>query len=217
MLDGRGDRRKQAEASVPPVEGSLMGRIHEGDATALSELLDRWWIPLVAYARRLTGSPDVAEDVVQETMVRVWERRDRWTPSDRLQSFLYRITRNLALNERRKHLVRSTYRERAQEAPPERRQPTPLELAERSELRTLLSEAVDALPPRQREIFVLARFHGHTYREIAEILDLSPQTVANQMSSALDGLRRRLVPHLGATGASRQDPVTPSPQGRKGR
>jgi RNA polymerase sigma-70 factor (ECF subfamily) len=77
-----------------------------------------------------------------------------------------------------------------------KRATTPLELAERAELREVLIKAVDALPPRRREVFVLARFHGRSYRDIADIMDISPQTVANQVSAAVRDLRRRLRPEM---------------------
>jgi RNA polymerase sigma-70 factor (ECF subfamily) len=77
-----------------------------------------------------------------------------------------------------------------------KRATTPLELAERAELREVLTKAVDALPPRRREVFVLARFHGRSYRDIADIMDISPQTVANQVSAAVRDLRRRLRPEM---------------------
>ena len=172
-----------------------MERIHSGDPSALELVLERYWSPLVSYADRLLSDRDAAEDVVQETMLRLWNLRTEWTPSQQLQGFLYRIARNLALNEKSKKEVRRDWVRRSDgETRP--RPPTPLELTERAELREVLDEAVEALPARRREVFILARYHGHSYRQIAEIMDISPQTVANQMSAALDELRDRLRPQL---------------------
>lgn len=176
-------------------ERSLMERVHAGDPSALDQLLEQYWTPLVAYAARLLYSRDAAEDVVQETVLRVWRGRTQWTPTERLESFLYRITRNLALNERRRSRVRERYRERAL------RDPgcgvaTPVETTERTEIREAIARALEMLPPRRREVFILARYHGHTYREIADIMEISPQTVANQMTAALEELRHHLHPHI---------------------
>lgn len=176
---------------------SLMERVHAGDPCALDEILQRYWWPLVSYATRLLSDRDAAEDVVQEAMLRLWERRREWTPTQRLQGFLYRITRNLALNEHEKKEVRRAWAESPRGEPP-RPVPTPLELTERAELRRLLDRLVDKLPPKRREVFILARYHAHAYREIAEIMDISPQTVANQMSAALDELREALRPQIDA-------------------
>jgi RNA polymerase sigma-70 factor (ECF subfamily) len=173
-----------------------MERIHVSDRSALDELLHKHWAPLVAYAERLLYNRDDAEDVVQETMLRVWRNRAHWTPTERLRSFLFRITRNLAINERRRGRVRERYRADTAHHAPEPRVETPLHLLEREELRAAVAHALEAVPPRRREVFVLAWYHGHTYREIAEIMDISPQTVANQMSAALEDLRRLLRPHI---------------------
>jgi RNA polymerase sigma-70 factor, ECF subfamily len=174
-------------------ERSLMERIHAGDPSALDTVLERYWVPLVSYAARLLQDRDAAEDVVQEAVLAVWRERTRWTPTGQLRGFLYQITRNLALNERKRMQVRRAWAQSARDAPP-KREPTPLDLTERAELRDVLDTAVDALSPKRREIFILARYHGHTYREIAEIMGIPPQTVANQMSAALDDLRSRLRP-----------------------
>lgn len=174
---------------------TLMRRIHAGDASALDELLQRYWTPLVAYAARLLSDADAAEDVVQDVMLRVWSRREEWTPSGRLQGFLYQITRNLALNERERRQVRRKWKEsEGRDSFPAN--PPGLDPAERAELRQVLDGAVEDLPPKRREVFVLARYHGHSYREIAEIMGTSAQTVANQMSAALDQLRDELRPQI---------------------
>jgi DNA-directed RNA polymerase specialized sigma24 family protein len=67
--------------------------------------------------------------------------------------------------------------------------PSPLDEAEREDIRTLVRRAVHGLPPRRRENFVLVRFHSMSFQEAADALDLSPQTVANQMSRATPDLR----------------------------
>lgn len=180
---------------TPGAARSLMERLAAGDDSAFDALVRQHWVALVAYADRILGSRDAAEDVVQETMLRVWQQRATWTPTDRLRSLLYRITRNLSLNERRNAKVRerrgapgSDFDARPSESP--------LELVERREIRDAVARALDSLPPRRREVFVLSRYHGHSYREIAEIMDISPQTVANTMSAALDELRVLLRPQL---------------------
>ena len=174
---------------------SLMQRIHSGDVTALQELLEEYWHPLVAYAIRLLSDQDEAEDVVQEAVLRVWNGRSEWTPTVRLRGFLYQITRNLALNERAKVDVRQRWA-RSRSNHPSRSVPTPLEMVERTELRERLETVLEELPPRRREVFILSRYHGYTYKEIAEIMGISSQTVANQMSSALDQIREGLAPYL---------------------
>jgi RNA polymerase sigma-70 factor (ECF subfamily) len=73
---------------------------------------------------------------------------------------------------------------------------TAAEHVEHEELGRIIARAVDALPPRRRDVFVLVRYHGLSYREAAQVLDLAPQTVANHLSMALANLRDSLAPYF---------------------
>lgn len=172
----------------------LMERIQNGDTVAFDELLRRYWNPLVAYAGRIVME-SIAKDVVQEALLRVWADRHRWTPSHQLQAFLYRVVRNTALNENRasRNRQRCTQAATRQES---RKVTTPLQDLEHSELRDLIREGLDTLSPRRREIFILIRYHGLSYKETAQLLDIAPQTVANNLSQAIHSLQEFLGPKL---------------------
>ena len=173
-----------------------MARVQAGEREALDEVVERFWDSLVAYAARLLGDQDSAEDVVQEAILRFWVSRGSWTPTQRLDGFLYQTTRNLALNELERREVRSRWAARG--IGQARRSPlTPSEVIEMHEFRTLIEGAILELPPRRREVFLLARVHGKSYREIAEIMEIAPQTVANHVSAALSDLRKSLGLQLG--------------------
>lgn len=163
----------------------------EGDEAALQELLDRYWGPLVAYANGiLEGPPAAAEDVAQDAILDLWERRADWSPEGTVRSYLYQAARHLALNRIRHERVRSRSSDEVERAERARRpNPTPLERLERAELREALEGAIDELPPRRREVFSLGYLHGFTHREIAETMEISVQTSKNQMSAALAELR----------------------------
>lgn len=172
-----------------------MRRIQAGEQPALDEALSLHWSALHRYAARLLNCDDAAEDAVQMAYVRLWERRGTWEPASSLTALLYRITRNLVLNEKRRRAVRTRWWKRLSGGGRTAPGLTPAEAAEASELRDAISDAIAALPERRREVFVLARYHGLSYREIADAMELSPQTVANQMSSALSQLRTVLRPY----------------------
>ncbi|MBI4540565.1 MAG: RNA polymerase sigma-70 factor [Gemmatimonadetes bacterium] len=172
-----------------------MDRLRVGDSSALDELLALYWGRLVAYAQTLVVSEDAAEDIAQEAFMRLWERRSEWNPGSEPRPLLYRIVRNLALNELRWRNLRARWVERlAAKARPQG--PSPVLAAEGEELRAAVARAVESLPPRRREVFVLARFHNLSYQGIAEVLGISAQTVANQMSAALSDLRGSLASFL---------------------
>lgn len=182
-------------------DAALMGRIQADDSAALDEVLASYWEPLVLHARSFLGSQDAAEDAAQETFVRFWRHRHAWTASESLRAYLFRILRNHLLNERRAERVRARWRDRVLRRVT-RGPSTPVELVERGELSDAVRAALEDLPARQCEVFMLARFHGLSYKEIAESLNVSPQTVANQMSAALSRLRARLTPFLNSSDGS---------------
>lgn len=190
-----------ASASGEASDVALLERTRAGDPAALRGILERHWAPVVRYAATLLGDGDEAEDAAQECFVRLWEHRESWALEGSLRGLLFRIVRNLAFDERR----RSRARVRAAQAAPALPSPrTPEQHAEIGELRVLLERAIGALPERRREVFVLVRCHGLPHREVAELLGLSPQTVANHLSLALADLRDALaaagdVPPVGGT------------------
>lgn len=173
----------------------LMQAVSQGDTLALDELLRTYWKPLVAQAHSMVGDADAAEDLVQEVFLRVWRHRRRWRGHGSVRAYLYRVVRNLTLNEVRRRRRFARFRERWGGLP-QHTPPTPAEVAAGSALESEAREAVDTLPPRRREVFILARFHGLSYREIAETMGISTQTVANQMSAALEDLGKALAPYL---------------------
>lgn len=144
------------------------------------------WGPLLRYAATVVRSREAAEDVVQDAFAALWALRVP-LPVDRLVPYLYRTVRNRALNERRWGRVRRLWLERQ---PRDERAAPPLD--DEAALDTRVRAALATLPARRREVFDLVRFHELSYREAAEVLGLSPQTVANHMSAALRDLRHAL-------------------------
>jgi len=141
------------------------------------------------FIARMTGSPEAAEDAVQETFCRLWERRRTWRVEGSVGGLLFRLARNIAISEHR-HLQAE---ERAASIAGETL-PTHHDAPERpdAELRAVLEDAIATLPPRRREVFLLRVVHELSYKEIAAVMGTSPQTVANQLSHALGELRKKL-------------------------
>ena len=189
-------RRRTIPAGLPAPSAAdleVMNALQRDDPRALQRLVDCYWQGLLCYVKRILGDVDTGEDVVQEAFVRLWEERARWWVSSSPKAVLYRIARNLALNE----LKAAGFRERQLERTGETStSPTPIQLLECEELHQAVTQAVNALPPRRREVFMLARFHGMSHREIAQTLEIAPQTVANQMATALATLEGALAPFL---------------------
>lgn len=170
----------------------LMELIHQDDALALRQLMVRYWQPVVAYTRKILEDPDAAADMAQYTFIKVWQNRAQWIPSGKVGAYIFRIARNAVVNELRSRRSRSQLSE--SRGPDNFRASwNPLELLEEKELRSALEQALHRLPPRRREVYLLARDGGLSHVEISEVMGISPQTVANQMSSAISDLRRYLA------------------------
>lgn len=177
-----------------PTDDELIERLRRDDTGALDIVLRRYWASLVAYLLRLLGTRDTAEDVAQRAFLRIWDRRHEWQLAGSLRGLLFRVAHNLAISEQRSETAR--HRSAAAFAERAIANPTPHDVLAGDELRGALSRAIEALPERRREVFVLRCIHDLSYKEIAEVMDISPQTVANQLSQALATLRRTLEPVL---------------------
>lgn len=169
---------------------NTLERIASGDERALEELLQESWDPLVRYLLTLLPSMEEAMDAAQDAFVRLWAGRDRWNPGP-ARGLLFRLGRNAALDSIRKEKVRFKWAQQtAQEGPGYAASPEDDLMA--SELQRRFHGAMEELPARRREVFELVRFRGLSYGEVATVMDLSHQTVANQMTLAHRDLRRLL-------------------------
>jgi RNA polymerase sigma-70 factor (ECF subfamily) len=154
-------------------EQGVITRLRSGDPKALEALMREYWAPLVRYVDGVLGDTRDSQDVVQETFIRLWARRERWTIQGSLRSLLYTVARNAALDELRR-------RERTSRAADSASTPSaitsPADQVVASELESAAAKAVGELPPKRREVFRLSRDEGLSYAEIASVLDLSRTT-----------------------------------------
>lgn len=166
-------------------------RIRAGDPSALEELLQDAWTPLVRHLASLVGPGGEAEELAQEAFVRLWEQRERWEGGS-ARALVFRIGRNRALDRIRRQDVRSRFVRDAGEGDVGVA-PSPAEDLERAELRLRVASALERLAPRRREVLELVRFGGLSHEEVAEAMGISLQTVANHVSLALRDLRAELA------------------------
>jgi RNA polymerase sigma-70 factor (ECF subfamily) len=180
-----------SEAIRSASDAELMMGLGHGESSCLAELLRRHRKAVVGFAAVLVD-PDTAEDVAQETFLRVSAHASRWRPIGAVRAYLLHIARNIALNERRRQRNRFSLMGSARSALTGRSVPTPGELLDESELRAAIFRTLDAMPVRRREVFALVRFGGLSYREAAAVMGTSEQTAANQMSRAMADVRRAI-------------------------
>lgn len=173
-------------------------QVRAGSAHAFEAIVGRYWESTVRYTLHLVRDKDHASDVTQEAFTRLWQRRQEWEPRGSVLVWLLRTTRHLVVGDVRRQSVRSRWVDGVGQEDPVR-PPTPLQEMERTELREAIELALQRLSPRRREVFTLFHVQGLSYREIAEVMEIRPQTVANYLQAAVAELRLSLHPFLNAS------------------
>ncbi len=190
-----------------PTDNELMRRYAEqGDVDAFEQLLARHRDPLFRFLLKKTGGRRApAEDLLQETFVRVVDNASEYEPSHAFSTWLYTIARNLSIDRSRKASHHRTESLDASDTSGEPNRPRRNRLVDddassstvehdRQEFRERLQNALDDLPDVQREVFVLREISGLTFPEIADVVDAPRGTVKSRMRYALETLRRHLEP-----------------------
>jgi RNA polymerase sigma-70 factor (family 1) len=148
----------------------------------------QFYEPLCRYAFTLVKEHDSCEDIVQETFLRIWEKKQELIGTDGLNFYLFGAVRNNCLSfleKKQKSLISEFRGEEVADMPVEK-DPG---MDTGKDYNTLLKEAMENLPPKCREVFVLSRVSDLTYQQISETLDISVKTVENHMGKALRILR----------------------------
>jgi RNA polymerase sigma factor (sigma-70 family) len=153
------------------------------------QILHRFEIPLLQYARRITGDREQARDVVQETFIK-FQRNGAVRRQDEPATWLFTVCRNAALNVCRKERRMMHLDEQLIEAR-ESEQPMPFNQLEQKEAAGFLLRIVATLPPRQQEIIQLKFQNDLSYQQIAKIMQTTANNVGVLLHTALKTLRQR--------------------------
>ena len=174
-------------------ERELVRRTLSGDREAFKLIVLRHQRQLANIVYRQTGDLAGTKHMVQETYLRAYRSLDRFDPRYRLSTWLTRIALNVARDQGRRKKVRDDNFERVgrRERPS---RPTPAEAVERIEARETVIQALDHLPPAQREAVVLSIYGGLTQREISELQGTPLGTVKTRLRSAFSKLRDLVAP-----------------------
>jgi RNA polymerase sigma-70 factor (ECF subfamily) len=181
-------------------DAELMLRLKNGEDSMLNELMSRWQQSLVAFICRYIGHEADALDLTQETFVRVYETRRRYTVQAKFSTWLFAIAANLCRNYLR-------WRQRRRESVPETLDSgsaersegiqslddSPDQAAMRSESISLVKAAIDKLPHDLKTAILLFEYQSLSYAEIASVLSCSVKAVEMKLYRARQLLRETLV------------------------
>lgn len=162
-----------------------------GNLRAYGELYERYWEPLFETAYWRLYDKDAAKDIVQEVFIYCWQKREQIQINESVAAYLRAAVRFKVLNYLKAESAREKYRLLAGRELPVITSSTE-ESMNSADLEAGYRKALQRLPGKMREIFIDSRDHGLSIQEIAQKRSLSPQTVKNQLSSALKKLREGL-------------------------
>ena len=177
---------------------ALMTRLRGGDDNALAPLMSRWEVPMKRYLARIVQNAHEAEELAQETFVRLYQHRDRFRDGARFSPWVYAIAANLARNRlrwwrRRPAVSLEAWTEFGGEAADESSAGHAASGAlEQRECAEAVRAAVAALPVELREALILCEYEGLAQAEAAQALGVTPKAVEMRLYRARAALRNRL-------------------------
>jgi RNA polymerase sigma-70 factor, Bacteroides expansion family 1 len=174
----------------------LVSRVIVGDEAAFAQLFNLYRNKLYSFIYHLSGSASVAEDILQETFLKIWRDREQLAGIENFNAYLYRMAQNHAINVLRRQSREALLLHELRRLAPEGVQGDAWLAAK--EVQKALQQAIDQLPPQQRKVYQLGREQGFSYGQIAQSLNISVSTVRNHMVQALKAIREYIARHYPA-------------------
>ena len=184
------------------VNVELMLKFQAGDADAFNKLVDSNVNTVHAMVYRFLGDLSHAEDITQEVFMRVYKNADRYQPTAKFSTWIYRIVANLCFNVMRANKKKRTLSLNANDDAqnridlPDHKSASPDSGLEQTELQIAVKKALNELPDNQKLAIILNKYENKSYDEIATIMSLSPQAVKSLLSRARNNLKDKLEKRL---------------------
>jgi RNA polymerase sigma-70 factor (ECF subfamily) len=189
--------KENMEVVAVPSDADLMLRVRDGDEQSFAFLLSKHRVPVVNYLYRMVQNTAVAEELAQDVFLRVYKARQRYAPTAKFTTWLYRIATHVALNSLRdgRHsrnvaALDDPVFEKVREV--RDHGPTVEDKLVAESQGWEIRRAVSALPDKQRVAVILHKYHERDYKEIAETLECSESAVKSLLFRAYETLRVRL-------------------------
>lgn len=170
---------------------ALFVEIQKGDHQAFSEVYYRYHKSIYLYIIKVIKLNNLAEDLVQEVFVRLWEIRTRITIHSSFEAYLYRISRNMTYRKLSSIIADRELRQAIiNGASPAI---TLHEYLKEKEYEQLVNDAVKQLPPQRQRVFQLCRGEGMTYSQVSEQLGISRNTIKEHMTEAMRFIKKYVI------------------------
>lgn len=209
-------RRRRGAASEDETDEDLMQLYQDGDARAFEILLTRHERKIYNYCYRFVRNRELANDLTQETFLRVVKSAKRYSPKARFTTWLYTIARNQSIDalRRAKHRRHPSLDQPFRGDPDGRvlgekvagRSPEGFGRTDAKEIRARVEAAIGELSDEQREVFVMREFQRMPFKQIAEVVGAPEGTIKSRMRYALENLRLALADYAGELPGAK-DPI----------
>ncbi|WAC13528.1 RNA polymerase sigma factor [Dyadobacter pollutisoli] len=176
------------------IERSLLLLASEADEDAFAQLFHLYKHKLYAYVLRLTESEMLAEDIVQDIFMKLWNEHRTLAGIDKFGSYLFRMSKNHAINHFRRMSHETQIISEMFLVNPSAHNETH-DLIALKETEKLLGDIIDKLPAQQKLVYHLSREEGRSHDDIANLLKISPNTVKNHIVQAMSTIRTQLRRH----------------------
>lgn len=178
------------------IDTSILMGVAEGDEVAFKVLFDTYRPNIYTTALRVTNNEWMAEDIVQDTFVKVWIHRQQIPAIANFETWLYVLSKNIALDIIKKKAHYKTYSQEEAKNALLRVYPEADYLTQDKDFKRLLDEAIERLPAKQKETYRLIREQYLKREEAAEILQVSPETVKSNLDQAMKSIRAYCTAHM---------------------
>ncbi len=178
-------------------EEQLLNQLSEGDEKSFKKIFNAYFNILFTYAHNLLEKPFIAEDVVEDVFLKLWERREVIRIEGPLISYLLASVKNACLDQIKSEKVRRNYRERVIKKTLldenfEFHKIISVDPFREAELKKTVRKSVQNLPADYRKVFIMSRYYNMTNREIADKLGISSHTIGKYLNLALQQLKNSL-------------------------
>ena len=169
----------------------VLQKLAGNDKKALEELFNYYYPRLYNFSKSFLKLEEGIDDILQDVFIKIWNNRTTIHNSATFNPFIFTITRNLLLNELRKRLNNQKLKDKVQKLAVAEEFNT-FEKIEYSELREIVDEIIQKLPDKQKQVFILSRNQGLSYKEISEKLNISVKTVEYHIAQSTSSIKSKL-------------------------